>query len=142
MARSLWCQRCPCVKKRALLSKSMPTSAYVVVADTHDRAWLASALTHDLVDSVTYANDDAAQIAALPGGPGRCLILTADKDETATLHLIREIRRLGNDIPVVVLGPHSAFRIAVEIARLEATDFLERPVSVRQLRSAIRRACS
>ena len=120
----------------------MPTSAYVVVADTHDRAWLASALTHDLVDSVTYANDDAAQIAALPGGPGRCLILTADKDETATLHLIREIRRLGNDIPVVVLGPHSAFRIAVEIARLEATDFLERPVSVRQLRSAIRRACS
>ena len=120
----------------------MPTSAYVVVADTHDRAWLASALTHDLVDSVTYANDDAAQLAGLSGGPGRCLILTADKDENATLHLVRELRRLGNDIPVVVLGSHSAFRTAVEIARFEATDFLERPVSVRQLRSAIRRACS
>jgi len=91
---------------------------------------------------VDYADHDTDEIAGLPGGPGRCLILTADKDETATLHLIREIRRLGNDIPVVVLGPHSAFRIAVEIARLEATDFLERPVSVRQLRSAVRRACS
>jgi FixJ family two-component response regulator len=120
----------------------MPTSAYVVVADLHDRAWIASALTNDLVDSVTYANDDAAQIAGLPGGPGRCLILTADKGEDATLHLVRELRRLGNDIPVIVLGPHNAFRIAVEIARLEATDFLERPVSVRQLRSAVRRACS
>ena len=120
----------------------MPTSAYVVVADLHDRAWIASALTNDLVDSVTYADDDAAQIAGFAGGSGRCLILTADKDEDATLHLVRELRRLGNDIPVIVLGSHSAFRIAVEIARLEATDFLERPVSVRQLRSAVRRACS
>jgi len=128
--------------KRAPLSNLMPTSAYVVVADPHDRAWIASALTNDLVDSVRYANDDATQIAGLPGGPGRCLILTADSDEAATLRLVRDIRRLGNEIPVIVLGPHSAFRVAVEIARLQATDFLERPVSLRQLRSAVRRACS
>jgi DNA-binding NtrC family response regulator len=44
-------------------------------------------------------------------------------------------------LPVIVLGSHHAFRTAVDIARLEATDFLERPVSVRQLRAAVRRAC-
>jgi DNA-binding NtrC family response regulator len=43
---------------------------------------------------------------------------------------------------VIVLGSHRAFRTAVNIARLEATDFLERPVSARQLRAAVRRACS
>ncbi|RZL93296.1 MAG: response regulator [Variovorax sp.] len=128
--------------KHAFLSKLMPTIAYVVVADPHDRAWITSALAHDLVDSVAYANDDAVQLAGLSGGPGRCLILTADRDDTTTLRLVRELRRLGNDIPVIVLGPYSAFRTAVEIARLEATDFLERPVSVQQLRSAVRRACS
>lgn len=120
----------------------MPTTAYVAIADPHDRAWIASALAHDLVDSVIYASDDLVQLAGFPDRPGRCLILTADQDGTATLHLVRELRRLGNDIPVIVLGPHSAFRTAVEIARLEGTDFLERPVSVRQLRSAVRRACS
>jgi DNA-binding NtrC family response regulator len=120
----------------------MPTTAYVVVADPHDRAWIASALAHELVHAVVFATGDVAELARLPGGPGHCLILTADEDETATLRLVRELRRLGNDLPVIVLGPHSAFRTAVEIARLDATDFLERPVSVRQLRSAIRRACS
>jgi DNA-binding NtrC family response regulator len=120
----------------------MPTTAYVVVADPDDRAWIESALARDLVDSVTFANHDVAQLASLSGGPAHCLILSADEDEGATLQLVRELRRLGNDLPVIVLGPHKAFRTAVEIARFEATDFLERPVSVRQLRAAVRRVCS
>lgn len=120
----------------------MSTTAYVVVADLQDREWIASALGYDLVGSVTFATADAAELARLPGGPDHCVILSADEDDAATLQLVRELRRLGNGLPVIVLGPHSAFRTAVEIARLEATDFLERPVSVRQLRSAVRRACS
>jgi FixJ family two-component response regulator len=44
-------------------------------------------------------------------------------------------------LPAIVLGPHSAFRTAVDIARLDATDFLERPVSESELRRAVRRAC-
>jgi len=45
-------------------------------------------------------------------------------------------------LPVIALGPHTAFREAVDIARLEGTDFLERPVTARQLRAAVRRACT
>ena len=127
---------------RALLSKLMPTTAYVVVASPPDRAWIASALAGGVVDAVIFANHDAAQIASLPGGPANCLILSADEDEASTLRLVRELRRLGNTLPVIVLGPHRAFRTAVEIAQLDATDFLERPVSVRQFRTAIRRALS
>jgi FixJ family two-component response regulator len=54
--------------------------------------------------------------------------------------MVRELRAAGATMPVIVLGPYSAFRTAVSIARIEATDFLERPVSVRQLRAAVRRA--
>jgi FixJ family two-component response regulator len=43
-------------------------------------------------------------------------------------------------LAVIVLGPPSAFRMAVDIARLERTDFLERPVTGRQLRAAVRKA--
>ncbi|MGJ7512514.1 hypothetical protein [Variovorax sp. GT1P44] len=120
----------------------MPTTAYIAVADPRDRAWVASALTRDLVDSVAFASADVAELAKVPPGTGQCLIVTADEDGAAALHLVRELRRLGYSIPVIVLGPYSAFRTAVEIARLKATDFLERPVSVRQLRLAVRRACS
>ena len=56
--------------------------------------------------------------------------------------LVRDLRSLGTLTPVIVLGSHTAFRTAVEIARFPATDFLERPVSAHQLRAAVLRACS
>jgi FixJ family two-component response regulator len=75
------------------------------------------------------------------GCKGACLVASAEPDEAATLKLVRELRGRGATLPVIVLGPDSAFRTAVEIARLEATDFLERPVSARQLRAAVSNAC-
>ena len=53
------------------------------------------------------------------------------------LELVRSLRRHGQALPVVVLGPHSAFRTAVDVARLDGTDFLERPVSAQRLRAAL-----
>jgi len=118
----------------------MPIHVYVVVADSHDRAWIESALVR-WVDSVVFLDDLQGLPAKLPRGPGHCLIASADEDQAATLQLVREVRNSGATLPIIVLGPHTAFRTAVDIARLDATDFLERPVSVRQLREALRRAC-
>jgi DNA-binding NtrC family response regulator len=125
---------------RAASSERMPSHVYVVVADPHDRAWIESALVR-WVDAVVFLDDPHGLPAKLPRGPGHCLIASADEDPAATLRLVRELRSAGAALPVIVLGPHSAFRTAVDIARLDATDFLERPVSVRQLCAAVRRAC-
>lgn len=116
----------------------MATVVNVVVGDPRDRAWIEAALGpraqlvlveggHDLLARVTL-------------GSGHCVIIACDDDEAATLRFVRELRSSGNTMPVIVLGPHTAFRTAVEIARFYATDFLERPVSVQQLRGAVRRA--
>jgi DNA-binding NtrC family response regulator len=118
----------------------MPTVVYVVDADPRDRAWIESALAHSV--ELVFVDGGADLLARLPHGSGHCLILSGDEDETATLRLVRDLRNSGNTLPVIVLGPHTAFRTAVAIARLDATDFLERPVSVRQLRSAVRRVCA
>lgn len=128
------------IELRAASSEFMPTHVYVVVADSHDRAWIESALV-GWVDSVVFLDDVDGLLAKPPRGPGHCLIASADEDQAATLRLVRELRNSGANVPVIVLGPHTAFRTAVDIARLDATDFLERPVSVRQLRAAVRRAC-
>lgn len=118
----------------------MPTTLYVVDPDPNDRAWIESALARQ-VDSIVFLDEGPDLPAKLPREPGSCLIASADEDQAATLRLVRALRASGATLPVIVLGPHTAFRTAVDIARLDATDFLERPVSVRQLRAAVRRAC-
>jgi two-component system response regulator FixJ len=116
----------------------MPTTVYVVDPDPAERAWIQSSLGRS-VNAVVFVDDGQALLANVPGPEGACLIASAEPDAGATLELVRELRRRGATLPVIVLGPHSAFRTAVDIARLEATDFLERPVSARQLRAAVRR---
>lgn len=119
----------------------MSTTVYVVGFKADERAWIESALGR-ITDAVVFVDDGDVLLAKPPCGSGHCLIASADVDEAATLSLVRELRRRGVALPVIVLGPHTAFRTAVDIARLEATDFLERPVSVRELRAAVRRVRS
>jgi len=119
----------------------MPTTVYVVDSDAAERAWIQSSLGRS-VDAVVFVDDGQALLANVPDAEGACLIASAEPDDGAIRELVRELRRRGAMLPVIVLGSHRAFRTAVDIARLEATDFLERPVGARQLRAAVRRACT
>ncbi|RZL87376.1 MAG: response regulator [Variovorax sp.] len=118
----------------------MSTIVHVVGFKPDERVWIESALGRG-TGSVVFVEDGEALLASVPNGPGHCLLASADVDQAAVLKLVRELRNRGAALPVIVLGPHTAFRTAIDIARLEATDFLERPVSVRQLRAAVHRAC-
>jgi FixJ family two-component response regulator len=117
----------------------MATTVYVVDPDPEERKWIESVLA-PAATAVVFLDDGAALLAHLPACESACLLAFAEPDAAAALELVRELRRRGETLPVIVLGPHSAFRTAVEIARLEATDFLERPVSVRDLQGAVNRA--
>jgi FixJ family two-component response regulator len=118
----------------------MVTTVYVVDPDPDERTWIQSVLARS-VDAVVFLDDASALLTHPPGCEDACLVASAEPDEAATLKLVRDLRGAGATFPVIVLGPHSAFRTAVDIARLEATDFLERPVSARQLRTAVSKAC-
>lgn len=115
----------------------MGTTVYVLDPDPDERTRIAAALTSH-VDAVAFLDD----IDALPAHPGEgaCLLVSAEPAESEAVSIIRELRRRGNMIAVIALGSHAAFRSAIDIARMEATDFLERPVSDRDLRRAVRRA--
>ena len=117
----------------------MPTTVYVVEPDPDERLWIRSALASS-VDAIVFVDDGAAFIASPPRDEGACVIASAEPDQAATLKLVRDLRNSCAKLPVIVLGSHAAFRLAVDVARLTATDFLERPVSIRQLRTAVRKA--
>lgn len=119
----------------------MFNTVYVLEHDPVERKWLESALAGQ-AHALVFLNDGAALFERLPAQRGDCLLCgaDADADASAALELVRGLRRRGEPLPVVVIGPHSAFRAAVDVARFAGTDFLERPVSVPRLRSALRRA--
>jgi len=122
----------------------MTRTVFVLEPDPESRSWIASALA-PLVERVVFERvvflEAPPTVHALHAHEGDCLVACAEPDEAAVLGLVRELRRTGSRVPAIVFGPHTAFRTAVEIARLDATDFLERPFSERQLRAAVRNAC-
>jgi len=118
----------------------MPATVFVISPQSDERKWVEATLVPGIIDAVVFVDDGPALLALLPVALPACLIATAEPDAGATLQLVRDLRQRGAMLPVIVLGPHSAFRVAVDIARLPATDFLERPVSKRQLRLAVIKA--
>jgi len=118
----------------------MAATVFVVDPDPEERKWIEWVLA-PVAASVVFLDNGAALAVHAPLPGEACLIAFADRDEAVALALLREFRRTGSKLPAIVLGPLSAFRTAVDIARLEATDFLERPVSARQLRAAVSKAC-
>jgi FixJ family two-component response regulator len=68
------------------------------------------------------------------------VLATADLPGPGEHALIDVIRDRGLSLAVIVVGDVSDFAAAVDMLRAGAIDFLERPVSDRRLRSAVREA--
>ncbi|MEJ8857310.1 hypothetical protein WKW79_22230 [Variovorax robiniae] len=118
----------------------MAARAFVLEPDPLERSWIQSALG-SVVKEIVFLGSPAA-LLGMQAFAEDCLVACTEPDAGAVLELVRELRRRGSRLPSIVYGPHTAFRTAVEIARMEATDFLERPFSARQLRIAVARACA
>lgn len=116
----------------------MFNTVYVLERDPAECRWIESALAGQ-VRTIVFLQDGATLPNWLAAQGGDCLLCGAEPDAAAALELVRGLRRRGEMLPVVMLGPHSAFRTAVELARLEATDFVERPLSSQRLRGAMQR---
>ena len=117
----------------------MRRTVFVINADENERRWIEATLASS-VDDLVLLQDGAPLLAGAAAGCKACLVATAEPDEAETLGLVRDLRARGEALPVIVVGSHGAFRLAVDIARLAATDFLERPIIARQLRAAVVRA--
>jgi len=116
----------------------MFNTVYVLERDPDECRWIESTLAGQ-VRKLIFLESDATLLDWLAAQGGDCLLCGAEPDASMALELVRRLRRHGQALPVVVIGPHSAFRTAVDVARLAGTDFLERPVSAQRLRAALRK---
>ena len=118
----------------------MDTVVYIVDPDARERSWIETTLSTS-IDAVRCLDDAEGVLALLAARVGACLLVSVDPDENSAIELVRKLRHSGNMIPVIAVGPESAFRTATDIAQLEFTDYLARPLSALKLRAAVRRAC-
>lgn len=117
----------------------MTPTVFVVDDDDGVRAAVASA--GGLLGQPVRAFASAAEFLAeyTPDQPG-CLVLDVKMPGMTGLELQRKLADDGATLPVVMISGHADVRIAVEAMTLGAVTLLEKPFSLEELLTQIRKA--
>jgi two-component system, LuxR family, response regulator FixJ len=79
-----------------------------------------------------------AFLEILPELRSGCIITDVRMPEISGIDLLRRVKELGVDIPVIVITGHGDISLAVEAMKLGAVDFLEKPFDDDQLLAALK----
>jgi two-component system, LuxR family, response regulator FixJ len=89
----------------------------------------------------TY-NSGKAFLDTVPGMEAGCVITDVWMPEIGGLQIVRLLKKLKLDIPVIVITGHSDIPLAVEAMKAGAVDFIEKPYDGEALLAAVRSALS
>jgi two-component system, LuxR family, response regulator FixJ len=81
-------------------------------------------------------------LAAVPGIEAGCVITDVWMPQIDGLELVRSLKRLNVDMPVIVITGHGDVPLAVEAMKAGAVDFIEKPYDGEMLLAAVRSALS
>ncbi len=117
-------------------------TVHVIDDDEALRESLAFLLRTARIDVESYASA-AAFLEALPSLQPSCVITDVRMPGMSGIDLLRRLRELKIDVPVIVITGHGDVPLAVEAMKTGAVDFLEKPfddeVLLASVRSALKR---
>jgi two-component system response regulator FixJ len=116
----------------------MPASRLVHVIDDDDalRDSLRFLLASAKFDVETYASATAF-LAALPRIKGGCIVTDVRMPRLSGIELLRRLKSMSIDLPVVVMTGHGDIALAVEAMKEGAIEFLEKPFDDEVLLKAV-----
>jgi two-component system response regulator FixJ len=119
----------------------MPTSRSVHVIDDDEavRESLGFLLRTAKFDVHTY-DSAVAFLSALPDAGAGCIITDVRMPEMSGIDLLRRLKELGVNTPVIVITGHGDVPLAVEAMKIGAVDFLEKPFDDDALLTSVRAA--
>lgn len=117
----------------------MSESHLIIVDDDEDVRDSMGALLESAGYSVKTFASAKALLAERTIAPG-CLIADIRMPEMDGLELQEELRRRGNDTPVIIMTGHGDVPLAVRAMKAGALDFIEKPFSDEVMLSSISRA--
>jgi len=115
---------------------------HVIDDDEAIRQSLAFLLQAAKLEVKTYASA-MAFLDALPDTASSCIITDVRMPGMSGVDLLRRLKELKIDVPVIVITGHGDVALAVEAMKVGATDFLEKPfdddVLLASVQSALKR---
>jgi FixJ family two-component response regulator len=127
------------LRKSTIFSASPQPTVYVLDDDEGMRkslGWLVETLGVPVKTFGRAVDFLDAYDGACPG----CLVVDVKMPGMSGLDLQRELRRRGDEIPVIVLTGYASVPAVVEALKLGATEFLEKPFDKQFLLDAIQQA--
>jgi FixJ family two-component response regulator len=126
-------------RARVLAERALRDCVYIVAPVPEESARTSEALSAEGLDVRVFDCAEALLSTLAPDARG-CVVVSADLPAPGARRLIEEIRHCAPGLAVVVLGREDDLRVAVDLVRAGATEFVEHPPSARRLRAAVRRA--
>ena len=83
-----------------------------------------------------------AFLDVLPGIKSGCVLTDVRMPEITGIDLLRKVKEMGIDVPVIVITGHGDISLAVEAMKIGAVDFLEKPFDDDALLAAVRGSLS
>jgi two-component system response regulator FixJ len=116
-----------------------PDLVHVIDDDEAIRDSLAFMLKAAKVEVETYESASAF-LEALPKIKPGCVVTDVRMPGMSGIELLRRLRQLKIDVPVIVITGHGDVSLAVEAMKCGAVDFLEKPFDDDALLAAVRAA--
>ena len=118
-----------------------PPPVGVIDPDPAGRAGIRALLNPVGVDVVAFDSAEA-YLSSSSGQELSCLIVDLLLPGMSGLELLRQLRSMGNDVPLILLADESDVPTAVAAMREGATDFIEKPYAnvavLKQVRKLLR----
>src|SRR5690348_13438770 len=117
----------------------MSDKILVVDDDPSNRTILAQELAHKgfAVDTVRGGKEALARIESAPPD---LVIVDYMMPDLSGLEVLQELRRKGNDIPVIMITAYGSVERAVETMKVGAYDFITRPFDPDHIEIVVRKA--
>ncbi len=116
-----------------------PPVIFIVDDDANVREAFRSVLEEEDLSVEDYASGEAFLEAYRPGREG-CLLIDAYLPGLSGLELLQRLHDAGDRLTSIMITGNSDVTIAVKAMRAGASDFIEKPVSRRELLASIERA--
>jgi DNA-binding NtrC family response regulator len=110
----------------------------LLVEDATDQAKLFQLYLEDEMINLTHVETGTDAKAAIAANPPQLVLLDLVLPDMEGQEILRWIRQEGFPTSVAVLTGHSSVDVAVDVMRIGAEDFLEKPVTASRLQTTVR----
>lgn len=118
----------------------MDTKRILVVDDEAKMRRLLELSLKGLGHEVVQAEDGEAALAAFDSAPFDLVLTDLRMPRLDGMGLLRALRERGEDVPVIVLTAFATVESAIEAMKLGATDYMIRPLEMKDMELAVNRA--